>query len=138
MSGDDPKDYKVGKGKPPKHTQFKPGQSGNPKGRPKGSKNVHHVLSKILGEKITITDSGKKMEVDKFEAALRVMVNKSYVGGPASLKLLFDTWQNFSHAEQSPDKNPFTDDDYASLMEELGWIEKVKAAQQVGESDGSE
>lgn len=34
-----PKQYKVGDGKPLKSTQFKPGQSGNPKGRTKGSKN---------------------------------------------------------------------------------------------------
>ena len=34
-----PKQYEVGYGKPPKSTQFKPGRSGNPKGRTKGSRN---------------------------------------------------------------------------------------------------
>ena len=31
--------YEVGNGKPPEHSRFKPGQSGNPRGRPKGAKN---------------------------------------------------------------------------------------------------
>lgn len=46
-------DYKVGPGKPPKHTRFKPGQSGNPKGRPKGSQNVKTVLNKVGRESVT-------------------------------------------------------------------------------------
>lgn len=72
----DENDDEIGKGEPPKMHQFKPGQSGNPKGRPKGSKNVHHILSKILGEKITVTDADKKMVVDKLEGAMRVLVMK--------------------------------------------------------------
>src|SRR5262245_4838454 len=39
-SSTEPDEYKVGYGKPPKDTQFRKGQSGNPKGRPKGSKNL--------------------------------------------------------------------------------------------------
>ena len=39
MSDDDQPDYKVGYKKPPLHTRFQKGQSGNPRGRPKGSKN---------------------------------------------------------------------------------------------------
>lgn len=131
-------DYETGKGKPPKKHQFKPGQSGNPKGRPKGSKNVHHVLSKILGEKITITDAGKNMVVDKFEGAIRVMVNKSFEGSPASLKLLLEVMDDGGGSGQSPTENPFTDDDYASLMEELDWLETVREAAQAVLTCGSE
>lgn len=125
---EDNKSYEVGKGKPPKKHQFKPGQSGNPKGRPKGSKNVHHVLTKILGEKITITDAGKKMVVDKLEGAIRVMVNKSFEGSPASLKLLLEVLEYGGDLEQSSAENPFTDEDHAELMKELDWLEKVRAA----------
>ncbi len=122
------KDYEVGKGKPPKEHQFQPGKSGNPKGRPKGSKNVQHVLSKILGEKITVTDAGKKMVVDKLEGAMRVMVNKSFEGSPASLKLLLEVLEYGNGAAPEPAENPFTDADHAALMKELDWLEEVRAA----------
>ena len=125
---EDNKSYEVGKGKPPKKHQFKPGQSGNPKGRPTGSKNVHQILTKILGEKITITDAGKKMVVDKLEGAIRVMVNKSFDGSPASLKLLLEVLECGGEAERSSEENPFSDEDYRTLMKDLGWLEKVRAA----------
>jgi hypothetical protein len=44
-------DYEVGYGKPPKHTRFKPGQSGNPKGRPKASKDFRSLLHRALFKK---------------------------------------------------------------------------------------
>jgi len=47
---DKPDDYEVGYGKPPKHGQFKPGQSGNPKGRPKGRKNFPVLLEMCLNK----------------------------------------------------------------------------------------
>ncbi len=137
MSSDDPKDYEVGKGKPPKNTKFKPGQSGNPKGRPKGSKNIHQVLSKVLKEKITITDAGKKQVVDKLEGAVRVLVNKSFEGKPQSLKLLIDLMKDAEGTTTAVAEAPFDDDDYAALMEELDWLDEVRQAHSAGGSDGS-
>lgn len=52
--------YKVGFGKPPKHSQFKPGRSGNPKGRPSGSKNALTVLRAELEELIPMEVNGMK------------------------------------------------------------------------------
>lgn len=131
-------DYEIGKGKPPKHHQFKPGQSGNPKGRPKGSKNVHQILSKVLNEKITITDSGKKQVVDKLEGAVRVLVNKSFEGRPQSLKLLLDLLKDAEGTTALARDVQFDDYDYASLMEELDWLEEVRQAHSSGGDDGSE
>lgn len=131
-------DYEIGKGKPPKHSQFQSGQSGNPKGRPKGSKNVDQVLSKILNEKITITDAGKKMIVDKLEGALRVLFNKSFEGRPQSLKLLMDLFKEREGANAIGVSNEFSDDDHAALMEELSWLEEVREAHEAESSDGSE
>ena len=121
------KHYEVGKGKPPKKHQFKPGQSGNPKGRPKGSKNVHHILSKILDEKITITDAGKTMEVNKLEGGIRVFVNKTFEGRPQSLRLLLELLENRGGSNQEPIANPFTDEDLAVLLKELDWLDEVRA-----------
>jgi hypothetical protein len=55
--------YEVGYGKPPVHSRFKPGRSGNPKGRPKDSKNVTTMLDQFLDERMTVRIGGveKKM-----------------------------------------------------------------------------
>lgn len=138
MSDEASNEYKVGKGNPPKPTQFKPGESGNPKGRPKGSKNIHHVLSKVLKEKITIIEAGKKQVVDKLEGAIRVLVNKSFEGRPQSLKLLLDLMKEVGGSTGSSTEVPFDDDDCASLMEELDWLDEVRSARAPGDTDGPE
>ena len=138
MSDETPKEYPIGKGKPPKEHQFQPGQSGNPNGRPKGSKNVHQVLSKILNEQVTVTDAGKKMVVEKLEAAMRALVNKSFEGRPQSLKLLIEVMKDGDDAIQQPAEDQFSDDDYANLMEEIDWIEEVRNAHNKEQDDGSE
>ena len=50
-------DYEIGYGRPPKSTRFKPGQSGNPKGRKKGSKNTYSILRDILNQKVTVNNT---------------------------------------------------------------------------------
>ncbi|WP_233493474.1 DUF5681 domain-containing protein, partial [Ruegeria atlantica] len=65
---DDTKEFEVGYGKPPKATRFKKGQSGNPKGRPKASKNVGSMLEEVFFRKIPITENGSRREVTMLEA----------------------------------------------------------------------
>jgi hypothetical protein len=48
-------DSSIGYGRPPMHTRFKPGQSGNVKGRPRGSKNLTTTMTKELNQKVTIS-----------------------------------------------------------------------------------
>jgi hypothetical protein len=52
-------DYVVGKGRPPTGTRWKPGQSGNPKGRPKGVKNMMTYFHEALSRKIDVKVGGK-------------------------------------------------------------------------------
>ncbi len=81
----------VGPGKPPKHSQFKPGQSGNPKGRPKGSKNITKLLEKELNKLITVTENGKQRKISIAEAIARRLVTDSAKGNARSLELLLKT-----------------------------------------------
>ena len=81
--------YEVGYGQPPKRTQFKKGQSGNPKGRPKSSKNVETMLKETLMRPITVTEGGKRKKITALEAFFSQTL-KSALGGDsrASDKLL--------------------------------------------------
>jgi hypothetical protein len=73
-------DEAVGYGKPPKHTRFKPGRSGNPRGRQKGAPNLATALARTLNEPVVITEHGRKKTITKFEAALKQLVNKAASG----------------------------------------------------------
>ena len=57
MPPDDESAYAVGYGKPPRHSRFEPGQSGNPRGRPPGSKNLSSLLKKALDEPVIVVET---------------------------------------------------------------------------------
>jgi hypothetical protein len=61
--GLDATDYIVGYGRPPKERQFAAGKSGNPKGRPKGSRTMGAMLQDILNQKIAVTENGKTRRI---------------------------------------------------------------------------
>ena len=73
-------DYEVGYGRPPKSTQFKPGQSGNPRGRKKGSKNTYTLLRDLLNKKVTVTTESGPTRLTKQQAILLQMTNKAATG----------------------------------------------------------
>jgi hypothetical protein len=70
----------VGHGKPPKQTQFKKGQSGNPRGRPKGSKNLNTLIKRELESRITIDQNGMKRKIRRKEALVKGLVNDALKG----------------------------------------------------------
>jgi hypothetical protein len=76
----------IGYGKPPKHTQFKKGQSGNPKGRPKKPKNLPALILKLFGEKIVVKSSGRRHSMTKLEALLVQLINKALSGDMKALR----------------------------------------------------
>jgi hypothetical protein len=73
-------EYEVGYSKPPQHTRFKPGQSGNPKGRPKRSKNLRSVLDEALFKKIAVTEDGRLRTMSRMEALVTALVAKGLKG----------------------------------------------------------
>ena len=92
----DEKSYAVGYGKPPKHSQFKPGQSGNPAGRPKDSRNVKTVLLEIAQEEMTITENGESKVVSKQEALVRSLFARALNGDQQATRLLLKMWERYS------------------------------------------
>jgi len=85
---DDHPAYEIGFGKPPKHSRFRKGLSGNPKGRPKGRRNLATVLERTLQEKVVINENGVRRTVTKLEAAVKQLVNKAAAGDLAALRQL--------------------------------------------------
>jgi len=73
-------EYEIGYGKPPQDHQFKPGFSGNKKGRPKGSKNTYTLLNEILNQKITVKEKDENIKISKKVAMLTQLVNKGVKG----------------------------------------------------------
>ena len=95
--------FEVGYGRPPKRSQFQPGQSGNPKGRPKGVPNISAVLSKAVNERVVVTENGGRKTISKLEAAVKQIANKAAGGDARVAKLLLQLLKDFGEpATSSP------------------------------------
>ena len=93
---------KVGYRRPPVHSRFKPGQSGNPRGRPKGSLNFETDLKRTLQAPVTLNDGGKPRRVTTQEAMLLRLREKALKGEVKALdKLLSLAALTDNNAESS-------------------------------------
>ena len=81
--------YQVGYRRPPLHTRFQPGVSGNPSGRAKGSQNFKTLLDRILKEEIPLLDGDRSRKVSKAEAITRRLVIGALKGDLRSMFALF-------------------------------------------------
>jgi hypothetical protein len=70
----------VGYGRPPIEHQFQPGRSGNPSGRPKGTRRFTSDLLEELAEIVAINNGDKKRAVTKQRAIVSVLVGKALEG----------------------------------------------------------
>jgi uncharacterized protein DUF5681 len=96
-----PSDYVVGYRRPPKATQFTAGKSGNPKGRPKGSRSVGAVLQDIIRQKIAVTESGKTRRIPALEVMLRRLVNDAMRSDPRAVKLLLSLVDRYAESPET-------------------------------------
>ena len=93
----------VGYCKPPKHTRFKKGQSGNPKGRPKGSFNLCTIFEKALREKVRIKEKGKHKVARKWDVAMTQLVNRAVGGDLAAIRLILSHGLNLLESPSAED-----------------------------------
>ena len=85
--------YEVGYGKPPLHTRFRKGQSGNPKGRGKGTKNFATIFMKAMSQPVSINENGKRKTISKLAAAVTQLANDAARGDKKSIQVAFALWQ---------------------------------------------
>jgi uncharacterized protein DUF5681 len=112
MQPDDERDYEVGYGKPPRHTRFEPGRSGNPRGRPPGAKNMKTLLSKALNELVIVTEPGGRRKVSKREAIVTQLVNRSAKADYKAIQILLGMLRDIEGAtDPHPSDAAFTEAD---------------------------
>jgi hypothetical protein len=81
--------YRVGYRRPPKEHQFQKGRSGNPKGRPKGVKNLATDIDEECRELLVITEGGKRRVITKQRAMVKSLLNKAALGDAKAATLFF-------------------------------------------------
>ena len=107
----------VGYKNPPKDTQFKPGRSGNPSGRPKGSRNLRTDLMEELAAKIVVTEGGQQRTISKQQALVKAMMAKGMKGDTSAGKAIFNLALGFEQVtSQERISLAMSDDDDAVMQ----------------------
>ena len=112
-SGDNDKTYKIGYGKPPEHTRFRPGQSGNPKGRKKGSNNFSTDLAAVLKAPVKTRDGGKTTKLSTQMATLLILREKALKGDGKSIDKLVALAAQFNDNQATQQTSQLADEDKA-------------------------
>ena len=127
----------VGYCKPPKHSRFKKGESGNPHGRPKGTLNMATVLERTLRERVVINENGKRRTVTKLEAAFKQLTNKAASGELRALQLLATLVRSAKErALKAPSPDSALDEDDQKVF--LGILKRLEDASKGDKEDADE
>ena len=92
------RNYAVGYGKPPRHSQFRKGNSGS-SGRARGSRNLATLVMSTLNEPVTVNENGRRKTITKLRASLKQLVNKAASGDSRALQLLLGTVRQIEQPE---------------------------------------
>jgi hypothetical protein len=93
--------YEIGYKKPPADSRFSKGQSGNPKGRPKGAKNLATLLVKVGRERVRVTINGRTRTITKLEAILLQLANKAISGEDRAAKEILHLLSLYEESDKS-------------------------------------
>jgi hypothetical protein len=131
MSGDR-NDYEVGRGKPPEHTRFRKGQSGNPKGRPKGRRDFNKEIEEVLSAHVVVTENGRPRKVSSRMATLMRLREKALKGDGRAMDRLLELATQHElarHAAQTERALSSTDD---AILERYAQSLKVQPGTEPG------
>ena len=109
--------YEVGYRKPPTSGQFKKGTSGNPKGRPKGSRNFVTLLEQELAQVVVVTENGRKKRMSRLHAMVKRMVAGALQGDPKSQVTLIEILRRTGAFEAAPVTENLLPENYEAILE---------------------
>jgi Family of unknown function (DUF5681) len=98
------KEYSVGYGRPPKHSRFRVGESGNPTGRPKRSRNLESLVSDELNRSVAVREGGKVRKMPKRAALLAGLINKALHGDLRAIGILIPLLQRIEADQTTRDQ----------------------------------
>lgn len=98
---DDDSGYRVGYGRPPVHTRFRPGRSGNAKGRPKKSRNFKTELEEELCERVLVKEGGLAKKVSKQRAMLKAISAKAMSGNVSAFLSVVNLIYRYLHIDET-------------------------------------
>ncbi len=107
--------YEVGYRKPPRHSQFKPGNK-HGKGRPRGSRNMKSIVRDVLEDKVPVKIKGKTRKVSPVELGLRQLANKASAGDLKAISQLLTLYERYGPPE---DHGPIPEEDTAYDIETM-------------------
>ncbi|WP_221794432.1 DUF5681 domain-containing protein [Aquisediminimonas sediminicola] len=121
MAEPEPNDA-VGYGRPPRHTRFKPGQSGNPRGRPRRKQSMADLLEPVLSEKVTVSINGIRKRVRADTAMLFRLRERALKGDLKAINIVFNLRHNhLSDNDEPPMDTNWSEEDRA-ILESFGHL----------------
>lgn len=124
----------VGYRNPPKNNRFKPGQSGNPGGRKKGSVNVRTALQRVLESDIVITENGKKRKISPLEAVLMKILQSALQGDLRAAQDLLARSERYDRSAEGEEELPEED---RALLDRMFGDRSVHLGSTGQDDDGS-
>ena len=112
-------DAEGGYGHPPKGTRFTPGRSGNPKGRPKGSRNLKTDLASVLNKRVAIREDGELRHVSRQEAMLLTLCAKALQGDTKASSQLFAMLTKTESQDTAPSQPDVVTDNDCAIVEDF-------------------
>ena len=107
--------YDVGYKKPPKGSQFKKGQSGNRKGRPKGARALKTIILEDLDMRVTVRVNGKTKRVSKLELFVQTISAEALKGDPRARALYYELIKLVQRPDEQEADAPLSPEDQAML-----------------------
>jgi hypothetical protein len=104
-------EYEVGYKRPPKASQYKPGQSGNPKGRPRGATGLNTLARDTLTSKVRVRTPDGEKRMSKMEAVLQKALELAMKGDARAIMLLISLYRPAVPDAQAPDHGAGNDYD---------------------------